>query len=212
MSAMWTAETRSASAKVRNPSLNAIAIRQNRHSMSLAAVISMLALSATAIMAPQRTEKAKPILTFGQQTYIHRYSKGNLHEFTPKAQSNLKKWTDMVSINDYPDAKDGGGLAGKANAVLENYKAAKAVVVRTDSKPRTDKKPAEHLIVVLFPQPDFIEAAFARFVMNNGVGASVVYSHRIYGKKAGDAMSKWLLANGEKTEKELMALPSVPKH
>ncbi|MBC8063550.1 MAG: hypothetical protein H7Y17_01870 [Chlorobia bacterium] len=175
----------------------------------------MVLLAGILILLPMTTPdppQGKPNFTFGKQTYVHRYTKGNLLEFTPKAQSNLKKWTDMVSINDYPDARDGDGLAGKANAVLENYKAAKAVIVKTDSKPRTEKKPAEHLIVVLFPQPDFIEAAFARFVMNSGVGVSVVYSHRIYGKKAGDAMSKWLLQNGEKYEKELMAMPSVPKH
>lgn len=144
--------------------------------------------------------------------YFHRYTKDNLHEFTPKDQPDLEKWVDMVTINDYPKITDGEGLAKGANGVLEAYKAKKAIVVRTDSVPRTEKKPAEHLIVVLFPQPKFIEASFARFVMDKGKGASVVYSHRIYGTKAGDAMSKWLQANGERIEKALMALPAVPKH
>lgn len=153
----------------------------------------------------------KPSFTFAKQGYYHRYTKGNQHEFTPKSQPDLKKWTDMVTVNGYSDAKDGDALAAKANAVLENYKAAKAIVVRTDSKPRTASSPAEHLIVVLFPQPDFIEAAFARFVLKGGTGSSIVYSHRIYGKKAGDAMSSWLKTNGEKIEKELMGMASVPK-
>lgn len=96
--------------------------------------------------------------------------------------------------------------------MLETYKAAQAKVVRINSVPRTASKAAEYFIVVLFPRPTFIEASFARFVMSGGVGASIVYSHRIYGGKVGDAMSKWLLANGEKTEKALMAMPSVPKH
>ncbi len=170
----------------------------------LAGVLALLPLGFSPI-------QAKPTFTFAKQTYVHRYSKDNLHEFTPKAQPDLKKWTDMVTVNHYPGAKDGDALAGKANAVLENYKANKGIVAKTNSVPRTDKKPAEHLIVVLFPQPDFIEAAFARFVLKNGAGASIVYSHRIYGKKAGDAMSKWLKANGEKIEKELMAMPSIPK-
>ncbi len=105
----------------------------------------------------------------------------------------------MVTINDYADAKDGDGLAAKANAVLETYKANKAMVVKTNSIPRTAKKPAEHLIVVLFPQPTFIEASFTRFVLSKGTGASVVFSHRIYGRKAGDTMSQWLLKNGSNT-------------
>jgi hypothetical protein len=175
----------------------------------LAAVLVQVVVSG--LVDPQGSEKGKPAFTFGKQGYYHRYSKDNLHEFTPKGQSNLQKWTDMVTVNDYPSTKDGEALAGIANSVLETYKANKAVVVKTNSVPRTASKPAEHLVVVLFPRPEFIEASFTRFVLNKGVGASVVYSHRIYGKKAGDPMSQWLLKNGEKSEKELMAMP-VPKH
>lgn len=149
--------------------------------------------------------------TFNGLSYVHRYSRGTLHEFTPKGQKDLTKWTEMVTVNVYGDVKDGEGLASKANAVLENYKANKAMVVRTDSVPRTPTRPAEHLIVVLFPQPQFIEAAFARFRMADGKGVSVVFSHRVYGTKAGDAMSAWLQKNGEKVEKALMAMKSVPK-
>lgn len=161
---------------------------------------------------PGQAGKTPTPVKFNGGTYVHRYSKGNLHEYTPKSQPDLKKWTDMFTINDYPQVKDGEGLASMANTVLENYKGGKAMVVRTNSLPRTATKPAEHLIVVLFPQPTFIEAAFARFVMNGKQGASLVYSHRIYGTKAGDAMSTWLKSNGEKVEKALMAMRSVPKH
>ncbi len=151
---------------------------------------------------------------FQGKGYVHRYSKGDLHEFTPKAQPDLKKWTDMITLNLYRKITDGEGLAKAANSVLETYKANKAVVVRTNSVPRTADKAAEYLIVVLFPRPDFIEASFARFQMRGGMGTSLVYGHRIYGKKAGDAMSAWLQKNGEPIEKQLMGLknyPSVPK-
>ncbi len=175
-------------------------------------------MSLTAMLVPllvfagsQASKRVDP-LQFNGVSYVHRYRKGNLHEFTPKSQTDLKTWTDMFTINDYPSVKDGEGLASTANKVLETYKSAGARVVRTNSVPRTSSKAAEYLIVVLFPRPTFIEASFTRFVMNGGAGASMVYSHRIYGGKVGDAMSKWLLANGEKTEKALMAMPSVPKH
>lgn len=170
----------------------------------------LLPLAFTPEEAAQATPKAA--FMFMSKDYFHRYTKENLHEFTPKDQPDLKKWTDMFTINDYPAVKDGDALAKAANSVLDTYDAKKAIVVRTDSVPRTEKKPAEHLIVVLFPQPDFIEAAFARFVLDNGKGVSMVYSHRIYGKKSGDAMSAWLKLNGEKCEKALMTIPSVPKH
>ena len=150
------------------------------------------------------TPLQKPAFRFDGKGYFKRYSTSTMTEYTPAGQENLKTWTDMVTVNQYPDAGTGDGLADRANSVLEIYKANGAMVVRTDSKPRTASKPAEHLIVVLFPQPEFIEAAFARFVIVGGKGRSIVYSHRIYGKKAGDPMSAWLRKNGERCEKSLM--------
>ncbi len=160
--------------------------------------------------APQDSgKKGKAMLTFAGVKYLHRFSKDDLHEYTPDGQEDLNKFKDMFTINYYPNAKDGDGLASMANGTLENYKAAKAMVLKTNSTPRTTDKPAEHLIAVLFPQPTFIEAAFARFRMHKGVGTSVVYSHRIYGK-AGNAMSDWLKKNGADIEKKLMAWNGMP--
>ncbi len=155
--------------------------------------------------------KQLPAFTLADVTYFHRFTKGDQHEYTPDRQEDLNRWTDMVTINYYRQAKDGEALAATANSVLENYKANKALVVKTDSVARTQDKPAEHLIVVLFPRPGFIEAAFARFRMYNGVGMSVVYSHRIYGNRSGNEMSAWLKQNGAATEKHLMQWNAVPK-
>jgi hypothetical protein len=153
---------------------------------------------------------AKPSFSFNGVGYFHRFSKGNLHEFTPKSQRDLKKFTDMVTVNHYPNIKDGESLAKTANSILETYKANKAMVVRTDSVPRTAAKEAEHLIVVLFPRPTFVEASFCRVALSDGFGKSLVYSHRIYGKKVGNAMSQWLAKSGQKIENALMKM-AVPK-
>jgi hypothetical protein len=149
-------------------------------------------------------------LRFSNVEYLHRWSKNDQHEFTPREQTDLSHWNDMITINYYRRATDGDGLAAAANAVLEAYKSHRAVVVRTNSVPRTPQKPAEHLIVVLFPQPEFIEAVFARFKLEGGVGAAVIYSHRIYGNKVGEQMSAWLKANGPELEKTLMNLNKLP--
>lgn len=94
---------------------------------------------------------------------------------------------------------------------LRTYKANKAVVVKTDSIPRSKLKPAEHLIVVTFGRPEFIEVVFARFRMHDGVGTAVIYSHRVYGKKVGDEMSAWLKKNGPATEMNLMKWDAMTK-
>ena len=142
-------------------------------------------------------EPPKPDFMFAGVGYVHRYSKGGLHEYTPTAQTDLTKWKDMVTLNVYAQITDGEGLAKAANSVLETYEKNGAKVVRTDSVPKKAKSEAEHLIVVLFPRPDFIEASFARFKMHEGHGVSLVYGHRVYGKAAGDEMAKWLKAKGE---------------
>ena len=149
--------------------------------------------------------------SFAGANYFHRFTKGDQHEYTPSGQENLNAWTDMITIWTYPRAKGGDDLAAVANAVLENYKTNKAIVVKTDSVPRTEQKPAEHLIAVIFGRPDFIEAVFARFRMHNGVGSSVIYSHRIYGKSAGNQMSAWLKTNGPAMERDLMKWDAMPK-
>jgi hypothetical protein len=66
--------------------------------------------------------------------------------------------------------------------------------------------------VAVLGDPAFLEAAFARFLLADGNGVVVVYSHRVYGQNAGPAMSDWLQANGPTIEKALMdwaRLPSV---
>ena len=163
---------------------------------------------AVGFAAPDAKTEAK--LKFGDKEYLHRWSKDDQHEFTPRGQEDLERWTDMMTLNRYRDVVDGEGLAAKANAVLELYKSNRAMVLRTDSVPRTTEKPAEFLIVVLFPNPNFIEATLTRFKISDGIGTSMVYSHREYGSKVGDQMSAWLKANCPTSEKALMDLDKIP--
>lgn len=153
----------------------------------------------------QADAKSRISLKFNQSEYVHRFSQNDLHEFTPPGQEDLSKWTDMLTINFYPQVNKGEGLASVANQVLENYKSQNGKVLRTVSVPRTAESPAEHLIVAVFGRPAFLEAVQARFKLVNGKGVSIIYSHRVYGKEVGPQMSVWLKENGPSTEKALMA-------
>lgn len=172
----------------------------------------LAACSATGLLDSRAADPAagKLSFVFRDVTYFHRWSEGEQHEFTPEKQENLNHWSDMVTVNGYPAVKDAEGLAAKANGVLENYKSHQAIVLKTNSVPRTEHRPAEHLIAVLFDRPKFIEVAFARFKLVDGTGSSIVYSHRIYGENIGDQNSAWLSANGKRIEKELMEWSSMP--
>ena len=174
------------------------------------AYISMDRVATAEDRRSQATTADKPAFVFGGVDYFHRWSQNDQHEFTPTGQDDLEKWSDMITINVYPSAHDGDALAVKANAVLENYKSHGGRVLRTNSVPRTPDRPAEHFIAVVFGRPNFIEEAFGRFKLVDGVGCSIVYSHRIYGEKVGDQMSKWLNDNGPKMEKMLMDWNNSP--
>ena len=168
-------------------------------------LISIFSVCATVGAAQKQADpKSKITLNFNRTEYVHRWSQNDLHEFTPPGQEDLSKWTDMLTINFYPQVKTGEGLALVANQVLENYKTQNGRVLKTDSVPRTVEKPAEHLIVVVFGRPTFLEAVEARFKLVNGKGVSIIYSHRVYGKEVGPAMSIWLKENGPSIEKALM--------
>ncbi len=148
-------------------------------------------------------------LRFDGVDYLHRWSKDGQNEFTPKSDPDLAKWSDMVTINVFEAVRTGEQLAEVANKVLGNYQA-RGKVLRTDSKPRTADRPAEHLIVAALGDPAFLEAAFARLLLVEGSGYVVVRSHRIYGKAAGPAMSDWLKANGPNVERALMDWNQLP--
>ena len=168
--------------------------------------VAILVFFIGTVASAQKGTNNKPILKLNQTDYFHRWSQDDQHEFTPRGQEDLTKWTDMLTVNVYRQVTDGEGLAQMASQVLERYKSQQARVLRTDSVPRTANKPAEHLIVVVFGRPTFLEAVQARFKMVGGKGASIVYSHRVYGKEVGPQMSAWLRDNGPSMEKALMAL------
>jgi hypothetical protein len=100
-------------------------------------------------------------------------------------------------------------MAGLANGVLANYQK-HGKIVRTDSRPRTQQREAEHLIVAALGGGGFLEAAFARVVLIDGVGVVVVYSHRVYGKDAGGPLGEWLQTRGPSIEQTLMTWDQIP--
>ena len=127
----------------------------------------------------------------------------------PPSDKDLDHWRDMVTINVFDRVHNGDALAATANSILANYEK-HGKIVRTDSKPRTPSRPAEHLIVSLLGNPSLVEAAFARVLLIDDIGVVVVYSHRIYGKDAAQPMGDWVKANGPAIERTLMSWDGVP--
>lgn len=159
-----------------------------------------------------KAKNENPAFSLAEMEYFERFSNASrdLFEFTPADQTDLDRYTDMVTINYYRKTSDSDALAAVANSVLQNYQANKARILGTKSVPRTKEKPAEHLIVVIFSRPDFTEASFTRFRMHDGMGTSIVYSRRAYGGNAREEVSAWLKTNGPETEKTLMQWDEMP--
>jgi hypothetical protein len=178
---------------------------------ALLAALLALTFVGTTLAQTKGSKDGTSAFLFADTEYFHRYTINDQHEFTPAGQENLKTWADMVTLHYYRNARDGDALASVANSVLGNYTAAKAKVIKTNSVPQTKGKPAEHLIVVAFGRPEFIEIAFSRFRMHEGIGSSIIYSHRVYGKGVGNEMSEWLKQNGATIEKTLMSWDAMPK-
>lgn len=156
------------------------------------------------------TRKADPMtIRFRDSDFVHRWSKNGQHEFTPSAQADLQAWTDMVTLNVHAATSNGDQLAVVANSVLANYQR-HGKILQTRSTPRTATQPAEHLIVAVLGTPELLEATFARCLLSGSTGLVAVYSHRVYGKAVGPAMSQWLAANGPQVEQSLMGWAQMP--
>ena len=150
-------------------------------------------------------------ISFRGTPFVHRWSKGGQHEFTPADSADLATWRDMLTLNLHATVASGEQLAEVANKVLDNYQRS-GKILQTRSVPRAAAQPAEHLIVAVLGTPDLLEAVFARCLLHDGTGVVAVVSHRVYGKAAGPQMGEWLRGNGPQVEQSLMAwapLPSV---
>ncbi len=153
----------------------------------------------------------KPLsISFNSENFEYRWSKNTTYEFTPKGQIDLSSWNDMITINLYEKLGNPEGLAQAANSVLTNYQAYGAKVLSTNSIKATKGNPAQHFIAVVFPTRQYIEIVFAKFKLHEGVAQSIVFSHRIYGEKAGNKAAEWLRLNGPKTEKLMLGFSSFP--
>lgn len=187
------------------------AAKPNGILIKLASLLSVGIFSLTSTSLCQLSASAAETLkfSFSDNEYVHRWSQKNQNEFTPAAQPNLETWKDMVTINLYPGVKTGEALSAVANLVVVKYQE-HGKILRTDSRERTATKPAEHIIAALLGNPKFLEAVFARFVLVNDTGYAIIYSHRVYGEKAGPEMSAWLKANGADIEQRLMSFDQIP--
>jgi hypothetical protein len=148
-------------------------------------------------------------LPFRGASFVHRWSQGDQHEFTPASDADLKTWRDMITLNVHAQTASGEQLSDVANRVLSNYQR-HGKILQTRSTPRNAQRPAEHLIVAVLGTPQLLEATFARCLLHEGTGLIAVVSHRIYGNGVGPEMSQWLAAHGAQTEQALMGWGQLP--
>jgi hypothetical protein len=78
-------------------------------------------------------------------------------------------------------------------------------ILELDSRARTPQSPNEHIIVAIFPRPDFSEFVQARFLLAGNIGMSVIHCHRVYGRNTNEEMIAWVEENGSKLRRALMS-------
>lgn len=167
--------------------------------------LSLSALSYGSLVAQEIKRVSIPFSTkFNNNDYFLRWSQPGQYELTPIDQENLDAWTDMLTIRTYPQAMDGDSLAIVANQVLANYQSSSGKIIRNNSIPKTAAKPAEHFIAAVLGNPKLLEFVETRFLIIDGQGVGVIYSHRVYGYHVGPEMSSWILKNGSDIENVLM--------
>lgn len=148
-------------------------------------------------------------LVFQGDEYQHRWSKRGQNEFTPHGQEDFAQWRNMLTINVRENVTTADQLATVANKTLGFYQD-NGYVLRADAKPSVANRAAEYFMSGVFVQPAFVEAAFSRLLLRDGVGLVVVYSQRFYGENAQEDMLAWVEENGMQTEDDLMSWQALP--
>lgn len=175
-----------------------------------------LALLATALVVPAAlaqpaaaSKHAGRRLTFDGRSFTFRWSQKDQYEFTPDGQEDLKRWTDMATVNLHRTITGPEQLAQLANGILGRSRQI-GKVLKGASKPATATSPAEHMVVAVLGKPDDLEAAFTRVFLHNGMGVAFTYSHRIRQADAPAAMSGWINAHGNRLDNALVAWREAP--
>lgn len=168
-----------------------------------------VATAQTDVAAAGSKKADAPALAFNDATYFHRWSQKGQHEFTPRGDEDLAAWKDMMTINVHDQVRTGDDLADLAKGLLANY-GKHGYVMRTLSKPRTDKSEAEHFAAAVLEGKNLLEVAFARLLLHEGRGVIVVYSKRFYGDNATEEMKPWFKANAVKIERVLVSWNGIP--
>lgn len=162
---------------------------------------------------PQESQNVQAAVSFAGAQYVHRFSDGNeyvlMHEFTPRGQSDLQAWTEMLTVTNYRQVNDVDGLATIAEMMLSMYESAGGTIIGTTSFATEDGTQVELLLVGMLYDRTIVEAVFNRFVLHEGAGYNVMFSHRMYGEGVSEAMSDWLQKNGPNTAERLMSLDAA---
>ena len=165
--------------------------------------------TAASAAAPATSAAVAPLFEFAGKPFVHRWSHGGQHEFTPPAQPDLAAWSDMVTVQLYDQVRTGDQLAFVADGVLVAYQKT-GLVVRTSRSQALPGHPAEHVLVAVLSDKGVREIVFARFRLTPEGGQALIYSHRVYGEQPDDAARAWFRENDTAAERAMMAWTDIP--
>lgn len=123
---------------------------------------------------------------FSNTKYFLRTSKDGQYVFTPRGQEDPKRWTDLITLNFYPEITEGKSLAAKAVAWWEYFRSRRIFLYGLNYVPRIDQmNAADDALYTLFslrakPYNDYDEFTFTALRMVGGIGTASSYSHREY--------------------------------
>ncbi|HEY4247097.1 MAG TPA: hypothetical protein VGM64_09590 [Lacunisphaera sp.] len=123
---------------------------------------------------------------FSNTKYFLRSSKDGQYVFTPRGQEDPKRWTDLITLNFYPEITEGKSLAAKAIAWWEYFRSRRIFLMGLNYVPRVDQMNAAsdslYTLVAIRAKPynDYDEFNFTAIRMTGGNGAASTYSHREY--------------------------------
>ena len=167
-------------------------------------------LASTLLLVITTGASAQPIsLDFDDETFLHRWSQGDQHEFTPRGQEELSAWEEMLTVIYFPAVRDDEALTGVVKSILGMYQT-NGTILGTAFVGPTETSEAERLVVAQLGYGLELEVVFARILLAHGQGVAIVYSKR-FGEAASEPLvSAWVEENIQGKMDSILAWSGLP--
>ncbi|HEY4560337.1 MAG TPA: hypothetical protein VIG54_06325 [Lysobacter sp.] len=141
---------------------------------------------------------APPTLAVGNMTYVHRYSDGGLHEYTPEGQDDLDRFADMLTLLPTPEDLRAADLESYSIHMAAVHTRRGGEVLSRECEAATPVHVADCTLLIRFAKAGHVELAVDKQMATKRGLVAMALAHREYGEGAAGRAVAWTQGEGQR--------------